>query len=160
MYPSLALAAVAAHLRVPLPEMHMNEDRELTFRDRHRLLDRDGSFRMLPNQGTYPTYSAVDVVTSLSDEDTQRGQPAIPRSAFDDKIVLIGATAAGLHDQQITPMGSATAGTLVHAFAIDNLLSGAVATTAAALGWLAVDRDHGPLSGCTMVQPARGDSFP
>jgi adenylate cyclase len=54
------------------------------------------------------------------------GQPvtlARPQE-FKDKIVLVGATAAGLLDLRATPMNAFLPGYVIHAVALDNLLNG------------------------------------
>jgi adenylate cyclase len=40
-----------------------------------------------------------------------------------DKIVLIGATASGLHDQIFTPLGDVVPGVMIHAMAIEQILN-------------------------------------
>ncbi|HYS56421.1 MAG TPA: adenylate/guanylate cyclase domain-containing protein [Thermoanaerobaculia bacterium] len=52
-------------------------------------------------------------------------------SQFHDKIVLIGYTAQGLFDLRSTPLAPATAGMLIHANAIDNLINGQFNTAVA-----------------------------
>lgn len=44
--------------------------------------------------------------------------------AFKDKIVLIGATASGLHDRVSTPLGEVVPGVMVHAYAVEQILDG------------------------------------
>lgn len=43
---------------------------------------------------------------------------------FRDKIVLVGATAVGIHDFEVSPFGPVYPGVEVHATAIENMLSG------------------------------------
>jgi adenylate cyclase len=58
----------------------------------------------------------------------ERGADAAKLAPFEaqfrDKIVLIGYTAQGLFDLRSTPLHPATAGLLIHANAIDNLING------------------------------------
>lgn len=65
--------------------------------------------------GTYPTYSAANVVDGLVDP-----------SVFRDKIVLIGATSITLHDVYPTPFSAVepTPGVEIVANTIDTILSG------------------------------------
>ncbi len=65
--------------------------------------------------GTYPTYSAANVVDGLVD-------PAV----FQDKIVLIGATSITLHDVYPTPFSASepTPGVEIVASAINTILTG------------------------------------
>lgn len=57
-------------------------------------------------------------------EDTQRKQPKRPLDEFSDKIVIIGATATGLHDIRATPVDGFYPGVEILATAIDNLKRG------------------------------------
>lgn len=43
---------------------------------------------------------------------------------FEGKIVLVGGSAAGLHDQIMTPLGEVVPGVVVHATAVEQLLNG------------------------------------
>jgi adenylate cyclase len=56
--------------------------------------------------------------------DAQRKQPERPQDEFRNKIVVIGATATGLHDVRATPVGSFYPGVEILATAIDNLKRG------------------------------------
>jgi adenylate cyclase len=64
----------------------------------------------------YPVYSFVDA---------RDGQ--VPERAFEDKVVLVGATALGLGDVRLTPLdkSSGEPGVLVHANALNTMLTGA-----------------------------------
>lgn len=57
-------------------------------------------------------------------EDAQRKKPMRPQDEFRDKIVIIGATATGLHDIRTTPMSGFYPGVEILATAIDNLKHG------------------------------------
>lgn len=60
----------------------------------------------------YPTYSYADILGRSNELET----------IFKDKIVLVGATAAGLFDLKATPFLSKYPGVMIHANVIDNLL--------------------------------------
>jgi len=61
---------------------------------------------------TYPYYSIADVV-----------QKQIPRGAFKDKLVLVGASAIGIGDVRSTPFGGNDfPGVEIHANVVDNIL--------------------------------------
>ena len=62
---------------------------------------------------TFPYYSFVDVVS---------GQ--VPLAKFQDKIVLVGASAVGIYDIRVTPFSAIFPGVEVHANVIDNILRG------------------------------------
>ncbi len=62
----------------------------------------------------FPYYSIVDII---------KPDPAVaPPTAFEGKIVLIGATATGLADLRITPVDPNFPGVETHATVIDNIL--------------------------------------
>lgn len=71
--------------------------------------------RMLINYGgppqTFPHYSLIDVL---------RGR--IPPENFQDKIVLIGATAIGIYDMRVTPFSQVFPGLEIHANIVDTIL--------------------------------------
>ena len=60
---------------------------------------------------SFPTYSASDVLA---------GQ--VPAEAFRGRVVLIGATAAGLGDMRVTPVGPVYPGVEIRANTIQNLI--------------------------------------
>ena len=62
-------------------------------------------------QGEFPRVSLVDVLEGA------------PHISLKDKIVLVGATAAGLYDLRVTPFSSVTPGLEIHASVIDGILS-------------------------------------
>ncbi len=59
----------------------------------------------------FPDYSITDIL-----------QGKVPRGAFKDKIVLVGATAIGLYDMRNTPFAAVYPGLEIHATVIDNIL--------------------------------------
>lgn len=65
---------------------------------------------------TFPYVSAIDVLN---------GQRL---DALQDRYVLIGATAAGLHDLRATPFSTIFPGVEIHATIIDNILAGDIMT--------------------------------
>ncbi|MEL7832695.1 CHASE2 domain-containing protein [Fodinibius sp. N2] len=78
--------------------------------------------------GTFPYYSFQAIVKSaiqqLRNPDTEVEVP-VPHSAFQDKIVILGASAAGLGDIKSTPMSSFEAfpGMEIQATLLNNLIS-------------------------------------
>lgn len=131
VYPSLAVAVLAGHLDVPLQDVTLDGAGTLQVGSHVVNLASDGSFPMMPSESACRVVSAVDVVDSLNAE-TENRDARLSREDFSGKIVLIGGTATGLHDQHVTSMGTATAGTLVHAQAVNNLLSGNAVRTSPA----------------------------
>jgi len=119
--PALALAAVAKYLRRPQVIESPVEDGHLPFAGRSIPLDDAGA--MLINYvagaaGTgepsgFRTVSFLDVLEGTID-------PGV----FEDKLVLVGATASALGDTFWTPAGRVLNGVEIHANAIRTVLSG------------------------------------
>jgi adenylate cyclase len=63
--------------------------------------------------GTFPTYSAADILAGR-----------LPPGTFEEKIVIVGATAIGIGDIRTTPFGPLYPGPEVHATVADNILAG------------------------------------
>lgn len=68
---------------------------------------------------SYPRVSYADVYL-----DAQRRHPQRPADEFNGKIVIVGATATGLHDVRATPLDGFYPGVEILATAIDNLKNG------------------------------------
>jgi len=72
--------------------------------------------RMLINyrgpQRTFPHYSATDVIHGR-----------VTKNAFQDKIILVGATAMGIYDIRVSPFDHVFPGLEVHANVIDTILT-------------------------------------
>ena len=78
------------------------------------LLDWPGSARL-----PYPRLSYAAVLAAAR----QQGEP-LPAGQFKDKIIVIGTTAAGLHDLRPTPLDTLYPAPFILMTAIDNLLNG------------------------------------
>ena len=120
-YPSLDVATVLAYTNRPLEQVAVvfnpNGLERIDFGPVVIPADPDGyvPIDFHGPAGTYPAYSFADVV-----------QHRAPASAFQGRIVLIGATATGIGDMVPTPFQTmAFPGVEVHANFIDNLLNGA-----------------------------------
>jgi adenylate cyclase len=119
-YPSLDVAAVLAYTNRSLEQVSVvfnpNGLERIDFGPTAIPTDPDGEVQIDfhgPAQ-TYPTYSLADVV-----------QHRAPPSAFEGRIVIVGATATGIGDMIPTPFQTmAFPGPEVHANFIDNLLHG------------------------------------
>jgi adenylate cyclase len=71
---------------------------------------------------TYPIFSFFDVL--LSEQNMLDGKaPEIPTSAFENKIVFVGTSAAAMSDVHATAFGGSTPGVYLHATLADNILS-------------------------------------
>ena len=93
------------------PTLHFKQ-RQLLVLDNKVHMDKDSSFLLTfyPQQW-YKKISAVDLL-----------QGRIEKSMLQGKIVIIGSTAIGLHDQLIVSSGRKISGAQIHMTMIDNLL--------------------------------------
>ena len=132
LYPSLALATARmleperfggpvsfadGVLRVGPTEIPVADDGRMLLRWR-------GSYRR-GEATTYPVIPAVAVLNSLVQEAT--GLPTdLPRGTFAGKIVFIGVTGTGTFDfdSRPTPVSDVNPGVMIHATALDDLISG------------------------------------
>ena len=116
-YPSLALATLLRTLPEEKVVLHVHRGKleSISLLQKEIPVDESGNLLLYYHgkQGSYEYVSAADVL-----------QGRIPNDKFKDKIVLVGATAAGLHDFHVTPLDSFYPGVEVHATIIDNLLRG------------------------------------
>jgi adenylate cyclase len=114
-YPSLAVQAVRLANGVEPTKLTLDFGRDLTIGSTSIPLDpRD---RMLINYagpgGTFRHLSAVDLLTGK-----------VPPEAVRDRIVFVGATAAGTYDLRVTPTSPIMPGVEKHANVAANILSG------------------------------------
>jgi adenylate cyclase len=114
-YPSLAVQAVRLATGVEPTKLTLDFGRDLTVGSVAVPLDpRD---RMLINYagpgGTFRHLSAVDLLTGK-----------VPPEAVRDRIVFVGATAAGTYDLRVTPTSPIMPGVEKHANVAANILSG------------------------------------
>ena len=99
----------------------------LKFNGRRVPLDEDGRFllRFHGGEGTYRQFQAWSVLRSAKLVAAGVApDPAATPESFRDKIVIVGATAAGLLDFRPTSVDDVTPGYVIHATALDNLLNG------------------------------------
>lgn len=118
---ALALAAVAKYLQRPGVIGSPIEDNVLPFAGRLIPID-DNNGMIINYTGTSQWGGATTNFQTVSFVDTLRGE--ISPNVFQDKIVVIGATAGGLGDTYWTPMGRMMNGTEIHASAINTILAG------------------------------------
>jgi len=119
--PALALATVAKYLRRPQAIESPIENNRLSFAGRSIPLDDANGMLINYVAGSADAGAPVGFQT-VSYVDTLRGEvdPAI----FQDKIVVIGATASGLGDILWTPTGRMMNGVEIHANTIRTILTG------------------------------------
>jgi adenylate cyclase len=81
-----------------------------------RFIPTDESGQMLVNyRGPAKTFPHVSISDILGGR--------LPSGTFEDKIVLVGASATGTYDMRSTPFGSVYPGAEIHATVIDNILT-------------------------------------
>lgn len=115
LYLSLDLTATAAFLGVPHDRIVLDSGRGIALGPRYFPTDRWGRL-LIPYAGpehTIPYLSVADLLDG-------RVAPAAVRG----KIVVVGATASGLHDTVVTPFSPYMAGVEKHAQLISALLEG------------------------------------
>jgi adenylate cyclase len=89
-------------------------------------LDEDGRMilRFHGGEAVYRQYGYAAVLRSAMRAEAGQAVTEARPEDFRDKIVLVGATAAGLLDLRATPMNAFLPGYVIHAVALDNLLHG------------------------------------
>lgn len=114
-YSSLAVSLVLAYLDFPNLSLNIEPFGVKSVALDDIVVPTDESGQLLINYmgppQTFPHYSITDI---LADR--------LPKDAFRDKIVLVGATAIGIYDLRVTPFSSTFPGVEIHANAIDNIL--------------------------------------
>lgn len=141
-----AFSAAVAELSVGLPDRSSDPGEE-GYSVAGQLVPLDATNSMIIN---YTTAVGPHSPQQLSFVDVLEG--SADTSLFDDRIVLIGAAAVGLQDMLWTPCGRMMSGVLVHASAIETIVSGKplerahpvptglLALGLAVLAWLIVSR--------------------
>jgi CHASE2 domain-containing sensor protein len=116
IYPSLAVAAVAAVTNVRDMALHVANvnTAEFTLDDRHVPVDGKGNLLLRYRGGkrTFPYFSAADAL-----------ERRLPAGAVRGKIVFVGTTALGTREVVATPLDTLFAGVEVQATVADNLLT-------------------------------------
>jgi len=124
--PSLALET--ARMFLNLPRTGVWGENTFDFSGRRVPIERDRTFfiRWHVLNGTQFVDFDKLLVAALTREDPTAHVKNIDafEEQFRDKVVLIGYTAQGLFDLRATPLAAASAGLLIHANAIDNLVNG------------------------------------
>jgi len=119
--PALALATVAKYLRRPEVIESPIEDNVLPFAGRLIPISRNNSM-LINYTGSLEEDGATANFQTVPFLDTLRGE--IEPAFFQDKIVIIGATATGLGDNYWTPLGRRMSGVEIHAGTIHTILAG------------------------------------
>ena len=128
-----SLAARSADLASPGPQAVSWHKKsgifDTSYVERHGIrtpTDEQGRILVLWHGGSfvYPRLPIWNVVCSIYPEQCPAGVRKYPPEFFQDKIVLIGASAAGSYEARPMPFDEQAPGFLAHAAAIDNLLHG------------------------------------
>ncbi len=125
-YPGLTLRGVMEHtgidgFQVDRRTFRLSSDGEELF---SVPLQPDGGYRLnfYPDADEFTAFPADNVIASAQDYFAGIDDVAVPLDVFEDKIVLIGASALGLKDIKVTPMGTNFAGPYLHMTAMSNIL--------------------------------------
>ncbi len=117
VYPSFALAAVAAATHARTDTLQVGNTNAVSLRVGDRSVPLDGKSHLLVRyrgvKHTFPYVSAVDVLNGTA-----------PHDAFAGKVVFVGTTALGTREVVATPLDTLFAAVEVHASVADNLLRG------------------------------------
>ena len=103
-FPQLGVAAYVAAQRVDTITIL---DRKVRMRGVDIPIDQDGNFLIMwygkgGPDGCFSYYSIGPLITSARDEE-QGKSPFVPSGTFKDKVIFVGASAAGLFDLKTTP---------------------------------------------------------
>ena len=120
--PSLALETTRMYFRLPRSGEWQRDN--FVFSGRRVPIDFLIRWHETTN-GQFVDFDKLMTAAAMREEPGADAAKLAPFEAqFRDKIVLIGYTAQGLFDLRSTPLHPATAGLLIHANAIDNLING------------------------------------
>ncbi|MDF1578853.1 MAG: adenylate/guanylate cyclase domain-containing protein [Desulfurivibrionaceae bacterium] len=120
LYPALAVAPLLDELAGGEPARF--SDRQLLLGQLRIPVDEQENYLVKP-YGINNEYSAGGILASL--KSIYAGETEnllVDPGEFEDKIVFIGASAAGLEDIKATPISTKTPGVLIHVWAAANLL--------------------------------------
>jgi adenylate cyclase len=116
LYPPLGLVCAWQYLGRPATTVLVRSDGVHGIEMGERLVPTDSQGRLLINYlgraKTFPYFSVTDVLNGR-----------VPKGAFKNRIVLVGATAVATYDLRNTPVDPRYPGTEVHATVVDNILS-------------------------------------
>jgi adenylate cyclase len=116
VYPSLALQVLNEYLGNPgLPILRVADFGVEKIQLGESAIPTDERGGLLVNyrggRSTFQSYSFSKVISGK-----------VPKEDFEDKIVLVGATATGIYDARVTPFDTGLPGVEIHATVVDNIL--------------------------------------
>jgi adenylate cyclase len=115
-YPSMDLQIVLDHFGITPGQVRMEPGRFLHLGERRRVpVDREGRF-LITYFGQFKKFRYISYADVLGEN--------VPAEYFKNKIVIVGATAAGLMDLRSVPFSSSFPGPEIHANIIEMLLTG------------------------------------
>ena len=116
LFPPLPVVAAWHYLDTPLLVVNVGRYGMNGLQLGGATIPTDESGRLLINYlGPAKTFPHVSVGDILAGE--------IPSDTFQDKIVIVGATATGTYDSRNTPVGTVYPGAEIHASVVDNILT-------------------------------------
>ena len=116
IFPPLSLVSVWHYLERPQLMVEVDEHGVEGIRMGERFIPTDEMGQLLINYlGPPKTFPHISISDILSDR--------LPKGTFQDKIVIVGATAMGTHDLRSTPVTPLFPGVEIHATVIDNILT-------------------------------------
>lgn len=124
-YPSLALATAAQARGLAPPTPARLTQNEFRWGSLRVPVTPTGQLvpHWRPDRAAFPRLPLWQVVCSFAPENCLEGKRYYSSQDFRDKIVIVGASAAGAYDVFATPVAELTPGFLVHAAALDSLLT-------------------------------------
>lgn len=132
-YPSLSLQTLMLYLKVPATAVRvkLGEAIYLPTAERMWRIPIDGKGHFLLNyrydvvgqRRDFPTYSYFELLVKISNYRFEKRPDAPKPPDLAGKIVFIGANVTGMADARPTPLSSSSPGVLIHANALNNMLS-------------------------------------
>jgi len=115
LYVPLSMEMVGAYLNAPL-SVRLDESgiRSVHIGSKAVAVNEFGLL-MINYRGEEKTFPHIPIADILYGD--------LPEETFQDKIVIVGATAAGIYDMRVTPLGSTFPGLEIHANIADSILS-------------------------------------
>ena len=115
-YAPLALEIVGAYLNAPLSVRIEEYGIESVHIGNRPVAVNEFGRLMINYRGKEKTFPHIPITDILYGN--------LPAERFQDKIVIVGATAVGIYDMRVTPLGTTFPGVEIHANIADSILSG------------------------------------
>ncbi len=115
LIPSFSLKIVSYYLGIPRQNLVVIPQKGILMGKRFIPTQKDGSI-LVHYYGSFQSFKHISVLDLLEDN--------VEKSLFENKIVLIGATAVGTYDLKVTPLSPALPGIEKHASVVASLIEG------------------------------------